>query len=89
MGALLQSKAILQSFCLELQKKLNMRYQSPPLPVDLKMTGGIPPQLMGGVPPGIEARTGEDALGRDPLATAYDDMQEPDLDAVAAIFDGK
>jgi hypothetical protein len=33
--ALLVSKAQVASFCLELSKKLDMRYKSPPLPVDL------------------------------------------------------
>lgn len=33
--ALLVSKAHVASFCLELSKKLDMKYQSPPLPVDL------------------------------------------------------
>ena len=33
----LVSKAQVASFCLELTRKLNMRYQSPPLPVDLAM----------------------------------------------------
>jgi small-conductance mechanosensitive channel len=35
LGALLMSKARVASFCLELSKKLDMRYRSPPLPVDL------------------------------------------------------
>jgi len=34
---ILVSKAQVASFCLELSKKLNMRYRSPPLPVDLAM----------------------------------------------------
>jgi hypothetical protein len=34
-GSILESKAQVSSFCLELAKKLDMRYQSPPLPVDL------------------------------------------------------
>jgi len=33
--AILVSKAQVASFCLELAKKLDMRYNSPPLPVDL------------------------------------------------------
>lgn len=31
----MDSKAIVASFCLELSKKLNLRFQGPPLPVDL------------------------------------------------------
>ena len=33
--SILVSKAQVASFCLELSKKLDMRYTSPPLPVDL------------------------------------------------------
>jgi hypothetical protein len=36
-GVVLQSKADVTSFCLELTKKLEMRYRSPPLPVDLNV----------------------------------------------------
>jgi hypothetical protein len=36
-GACLMSKAEVASFCLELSKKLDMRYRSPPLPVDLSI----------------------------------------------------
>ena len=36
-GAVLSSKAVVQQFCLELQKKMNMRYVSPPLPVNMTM----------------------------------------------------
>lgn len=39
-AVVLQSKADVASFCLELTKKLNMRYSSPPLPVALSMSGG-------------------------------------------------
>jgi hypothetical protein len=33
--SIVESKAEVSSFCLELSKKLDMRYKSPPLPVDL------------------------------------------------------
>ena len=36
-GAVLESKAQVASFCLELAKKLGMRYKCPPLPVDLSI----------------------------------------------------
>ena len=39
-GTLLPSKATLQAFCLELQKRLNIRYVSPPRPVDLRFSTG-------------------------------------------------
>ncbi|GKY96897.1 hypothetical protein MPSEU_000648700 [Mayamaea pseudoterrestris] len=34
------SKADLTSFCLELSKKMNMRFRSPPMPIDLNFMGG-------------------------------------------------
>ncbi len=35
----MQSKADLSSFCLEVSKKLEMRYESPPMPVNLTASG--------------------------------------------------
>jgi hypothetical protein len=43
--SILESKAQVSSFCLELSKKLNMRYTSPPLPVDLAFKRGDGPTL--------------------------------------------
>lgn len=37
LGALLESKAQLSSFALELSKKMEMRYVSPPMPIDLNV----------------------------------------------------
>uniref|UniRef100_A0A7S4I0R0 Mechanosensitive ion channel MscS domain-containing protein n=1 Tax=Odontella aurita TaxID=265563 RepID=A0A7S4I0R0_9STRA len=37
-GAILTSKAEASSYCLEVQKKLDMRYTAPPLPVNLEMS---------------------------------------------------
>jgi hypothetical protein len=39
-GAILQSKADVSSYCLEVSKKLEMRFKAPPMPVDLKMVKG-------------------------------------------------
>jgi hypothetical protein len=36
-GPIKMSQAEMQSYCLELSKKLDMRYESPPLPVNLKV----------------------------------------------------
>jgi hypothetical protein len=36
-GTILESRAKVASFCLELQKQLEMRYHSPPMPVELSM----------------------------------------------------
>jgi hypothetical protein len=41
-GQLLDSKAHLQSYCLEVAKQLNVHYHAPPLPVDLKYSPAIP-----------------------------------------------
>lgn len=40
-GAILQSKADLSSFILEVTKKLDMKYESPPMPVNLSATGSM------------------------------------------------
>lgn len=50
MVPLLDSRHTIHCFCLELSKKMKMRYHSPSLPVDLKMvgtggTGTVPAQL--------------------------------------------
>jgi hypothetical protein len=41
-GQLLDSKANLQTYCLEVAKQLNVHYHAPPLPVDLKYSAAIP-----------------------------------------------
>ena len=40
-GVILNSKAEVASYCLEVQKKLDIRYESPPMPVNLL---GLGPQ---------------------------------------------
>ena len=42
---ILNSRNTMHAFCLELAKKLDMRYKNPPLPVDLKMQGRMLPQF--------------------------------------------
>jgi hypothetical protein len=44
-AAIFQSRADLASFALELAKKMKIRYVSPPMPVDLRMTQGLPPDV--------------------------------------------
>ena len=41
--SVLESKATLTTYCLEVAKQLDMRYRSPPLPVDLNVfnSGGL------------------------------------------------
>lgn len=38
-GEVLNAKASVASFCLEVQKKMDMRYVAPPMPVDLSIVG--------------------------------------------------
>jgi hypothetical protein len=45
-GPILQSKADVASYCLELAKKLEMRYTAPPLPVNLSMADQSSLQLL-------------------------------------------
>jgi hypothetical protein len=45
-GAIFQSRADLASFALELAKKMKIRYVSPPMPVDLRMTQGTAPDTL-------------------------------------------
>ena len=40
-GPILQSRADLASFCLEVTKKLNIKYESPPMPVNLSASGPV------------------------------------------------
>lgn len=40
-GPVLQSKADLSSFCLEATKKLKLKYESPPMPVNLSTSGNL------------------------------------------------
>eukprot|EP00579_Thalassiosira_antarctica_P000217 CAMPEP_0201866770 /NCGR_PEP_ID=MMETSP0902-20130614/1236_1 /ASSEMBLY_ACC=CAM_ASM_000551 /TAXON_ID=420261 /ORGANISM="Thalassiosira antarctica, Strain CCMP982" /LENGTH=1631 /DNA_ID=CAMNT_0048391801 /DNA_START=121 /DNA_END=5016 /DNA_ORIENTATION=+ len=47
-GPILQSKADLDSFSLEVSKKLNLRYQNPPKPVHLSLTKGKKADESGG-----------------------------------------
>ena len=69
-GVIGQSKAELTSFCIELANQMNMRYQSPPMPINLNMTSGAgeaskPPAIdmlpVRAVPslPGVHQREGE------------------------------
>ena len=75
--------------CLELQKKMDMRYKSPPLAVDLEISDQATSQIISGVPPpgGIDGASGGSVLGRDPHDVVYD-IQQHEFEAVAAMFEG-
>jgi hypothetical protein len=91
MRSILNSKHTVNSFCLELAKKLHMRHEPPALPVDLKMVGNkLPPQFdlnynletssehdAGGVPPKAHGRGRSDSSPFD----------EADLMGVVGMFD--
>ena len=49
-GSIIESRANLTTYCLEVSKQLGMRFVLPPLPVNLTMKDGFPPQsLLGGL----------------------------------------
>ncbi len=55
-GGILESKAALVTYCLEVAKQLEMRYHAPPLPVDLNLKGTASSALRG-LQPGVSTRT--------------------------------
>jgi len=91
-GALKQSIADLESFALELSKKMGLRYMSPPLPVDLNMiqqqgTSGNTPQ---------SAAHGSDNVPTSipvppPISPGHRSRSSGsvDVDAIAAMFEKK
>lgn len=90
-GALLVSKAEVTAFCHELQKKMDMRYKSPPLPVDLTVNrGGTDPFAIindkdigqGVVSKFAGAPTEGLASGEEPPA----DASAADFESVAKLF---
>jgi hypothetical protein len=97
----LNSKHTVHCFCLELAKKLDMRYRSPALPVDLKMVGQkLPPQfdlnygqektlqeLSKDQPTSSSARKSSDMDLTTSPHSVGDDSAE--LDEIAAMFEGK
>jgi len=93
-GAILQSKAVVQQFCIELQKKMNMRYISPPLPVNLNMSGGTMPSMMppaGGLAGRDEDTRQRDVNGANDLdASMRQRSDTQDVSAsIFALFDGE
>ena len=62
MGQVLDSKANLNSYCLEVAKQLNMHYKAPPLPVDLQYAKA---------PEAPKNRDGSDALDTEALTQAF------------------
>lgn len=74
LGSVLSSKAELQSFTLELTKKMNLRYHSPPMPIDLRMNSAAMNFL------GIDSKDSEE------LAINEGSSNEMDIAAVNSMF---
>jgi len=77
-GAILQSKADVSSFCLEVSKKMGMRFIAPPMPVDLSLVGKARDLL-----PGEAAEIGlNDALTNDRgLHSVFENFEDAPLQA--------
>lgn len=77
---ILESKAAVTTFCMEVKKKLGMRYIAPPTPVDLTVTS---PQalssLLQGTQHGSTTTTAHVAAASDLNAFQQDSQQEPTL----------
>jgi len=97
----LNSKHTVHCFCLELAKKLDMRYKSPALPVDLRMVGAKPPQFdlkyaqgSSMVGDSSESQPATPSRKKDSdmdLTTSPHSVGDnsTDLDEIAAMFEGK
>jgi hypothetical protein len=93
-GALLVSKAEVTAFCHELQKKMDMRYKSPPLPVDLSVNNADPFALVNDKDLGqsVLAKfegSAAAAAGSPGNDQAQLDTSAADFESVAKLFGGK
>ena len=78
---MLNAKAEISSFCLEVSKKLNMRYTMPSVPVNLSMAGPNASRMADEVTAHIDAEDGErtrhrtqaTSLGMEDLAALFGD----------------
>lgn len=82
-GPILQSKADVASYCLELAKKLGMRYIAPPLPVNLSMANNVQQQLLQPTEQMVDAFQ-EGAQSPTPSATGI--PMSPDVRSLSAMF---
>jgi len=82
-GPILQSKADLASFCLEVTKKLGMRYESPPMPVTVSTSGT---NFRGLLTDGEDDIDNVDQEGADQMGFNKS-MSAADLQDVAALFE--
>jgi hypothetical protein len=66
---------------------MDMRYESPPLPVDLKMVGPAP--RLGFTDNTAELSSNAQDAEKVPFRSSYDKMHVHDIDSVSALFEGK
>jgi hypothetical protein len=92
-GALLNSKAELVTFALELTKKMNLRYKSPPLPVDLSVmqrqsdSTNMPMDFVNAASAGNQEFDGGAGSANVPSHESHG--SNTDYAAIAAMFDKK
>lgn len=86
-GALFVSKAEITAFCHELQKKMDMRYKSPPLPVDLTVNRGDPFAIVNDKDIGQSVVAKFEGTAAAVAATSGGDERQAQLDASAADFE--
>lgn len=93
-GAILNSKHTIHCYCIELAKKLDMRYKSPPLPIDLNMVGKTaqPSEIKYNWEDTMKGQSTTSELRSDmslsPRSTSIID-DSSDLHGIAAMFDLK
>jgi hypothetical protein len=86
-GVILQSKADVASYCLELAKKLDMRYVAPALPVNLSMAAQSNMQLVN-----IDPKLGENApraagiSSPTPSSTGVPSVSSPNFQSISELF---
>lgn len=83
-GPVLQSKADLSSFCLEATKKLDMKYESPPMPVNLSTSGNLD---ISGIFEGEDGEPRGNIVGTDDGRVAPKSLSAEDLQEVANLFE--
>lgn len=85
-GAILDSKAELASFALELSKKMDLRYLQPPMPVDLTMKESkSQPQELN---PSMDL-AGHTSRDHPPSTTKLGTMNAVDYNEVAGMFENR
>lgn len=85
LGGVLEHKAAVMSYCLEVQKKLNMRFLAPPTPVDLTIKNSSMASALGVMPSSSGSANG-DRSSFDNTETARARTQSSDLRKIAEMF---